>query len=468
MSFVPHSEDDQREMLRAIGASSVTELYADIPERLMLDEPPDLPAALSEWEAVRLLHGIAAENLRLTSFAGAGIYDHHVPAAVDHLIRRSEFYTAYTPYQPEVSQGTLQAIYEFQTMVCRLTGMEVANASMYDGASAAGEAAVMALSVTGRRRVLLAGTLHPHYRRVVETYLSGLEASVETVEGGGQGVLDPDAVGDRLDGETACVLVQSPNFFGAVEELEALAEAAHAAGALLVAAVADPLSLALLRPPGDLGADVVVAEGQLFGNAPSFGGPVVGLFATRSRYIRRMPGRIVGATLDAEGRSGYVLTLQTREQQIRREKATSNICTNQGLNALAATIYLALVGKRGLWEIAEAAVRSAHYARERLQDVEGVELLHPEAHVVREFAVRTREDSRTILRRGLEVGLLAGVSLSRFPGLGTPDGLLLAFTEKHTRPEIDALVRVVAGSGGPALGPSSGSAADPGGVRRDA
>ncbi len=460
MSFVPHSEADRREMLEAIGVPDVKRLFADIPEGLLLDRPLDLPEPLSEWEAVRLLRGLAARNASLVSFAGAGIYDHHVPAAVDHLLRRSEFYTAYTPYQAEVSQGTLQAIYEFQTMVCELTGMDVANASIYDGASATGEAALMALSVTRRSRILLSGGLHPHYRKVVETYVSGQEAEVERVEIGPTGSTPPQALADRVDGRTACFILQSPNFFGVIEELEPLAAAVHEAGALLVVAVADPVTLAVLRPPGACGADIVAAEGQAFGNAPSYGGPVVGLFAARERFVRKMPGRIVGATVDAEGRRGYVLTLQTREQQIRREKATSNICTNQGLNALAATIYLATVGRDGLRRVAERSVRNAHYARRRLRE-EGVEPLYPEGPVAREFAIRTPGGSRRILERGIERGILAGVSLARFPELGAPDGLLLAFTEKHDREEIEALVELLADarSGGPPERPVAGELA---------
>ncbi len=431
-------------MLRAIGLASMEELYAEVPEGLRVEGELDLPDALSEWEAVRTLRGLAAENRELASFAGAGIYDHHVPAAVDHLIRRSEFYTAYTPYQPEVAQGTLQAIYEFQTMVCELTGMEVANASIYDGATSAGEAALMALSVTRREEVLLAGHVHPLYRSVVESYMEGLGSAVRHVAPGEDGRVDAGAVGEALSDRTACLLVQYPNFLGQLEELEPLAEAAHEAGALLVVA-ADPVSLALIRPPGDLGADVVVAEGQPFGNPMSYGGPVLGLYAGREEHIRRMPGRIAAATVDEEGREGYVLTLQTREQQIRRERATSNICTNQGLNALAATLHLALVGREGLRQVAETSLHNAHYARDRLAEAPGVRLLHPETSVVREFAVATERPPEEILREGAREGILAGVDLSRFPELDLPDGLLLAFTEKRSREEIDRLVELVGG-----------------------
>jgi len=444
MTFVPHSETDRREMLRRIGVPDIESLFARVPEGVRRDGDPEIPAPLSEWEAVRRVRERADENESLTCFAGGGIYDHHVPAVVDHLIRRSEFYTAYTPYQPEVAQGTLQAIYEFQTMICELTGMEVANASIYDGATATGEAALMAMRVTRRDRVVLAGSLHPHYRKVTGTYVSGTASEMARVPPAGDGLMDADRVAGALDGETACLVVQNPNFFGGLEELDALAEVAHEAGALLVVA-ADPVTLALVRPPGDAGADIVTGEGQPLGNAMSYGGPVLGLFATREEFVRNLPGRLAGATEDEEGRRGYVLTLQTREQQIRRERATSNICTNQGLNALAATIYLAAVGREGLRGVAEASARNAHYARERLDGIDGIEPLYPDAPFVREFAVRTEEDSRSILGRAIEAGILAGPSLARFPELDVPDGLLLAFTEKRDRAEIERLLDVLAG-----------------------
>jgi glycine dehydrogenase subunit 1 len=329
-------------------------------------------------------------------------------------------------------------------MVCELTGMDVANASMYDGPSAAAEATILARAVTRRDRVLLADSVHPHARKVTSTYLEGQGGELGFVPMGPDGRVDMDALHARLGDDVACLVVQYPNFLGAIEELGPLAEAVHGAGGLLVV-IADPVTLALLKPPGEFGADVVVAEGQPFGNPLAFGGPVVGLFAAKEKYVRKMPGRIVGATVDVEGRRGYVLTLQTREQQIRREKATSNICTNQGLNALAATIHLALLGREGLREVAEASVRNAHYAYERLMATEGVQPLFPGSPFAREFAILTRENSRAIIERGFAAGILAGVSLSRFPELDVPDGLLLAFTEKRSRDEIDRLVSVVAG-----------------------
>jgi len=443
MSFVPHSDADQREMLATVGVSDVRELFADIPAGLLLDHDLDVPEALSEWEAMRRVTELAGRNTDLICFAGGGMYDHYVPAAVDHIIRRSEFYTAYTPYQPEVAQGTLQVIYEFQTMICELTGMDVANASMYDGPTATAEAAVMARAVTRRGRVLAARSLHPHSRKVTNTYLGGIGTELELISYGSDGRLDMDALESSLDDDTAAVIVGYPNFFGGIEDLEPIAEAAHAAGALLVVA-ADPVMLAVLKSPGACGADIVVAEGQPLGNGPSFGGPVVGLFAATQKLVRKMPGRIVGGTVDMEGRRGYVLTLQTREQQIRREKATSNICTNQGLMALATTVYLSLVGKSGLRQVAETSIQNAHYARRRLIDA-GVELMFPDAPVGREFAVRTKDDSQVVLDRGVQAGILAGVSLSRFMSLEVGDGLLLAFTEKRSRDEIDQLVDLLAG-----------------------
>jgi len=444
MSFVPHSDADRRDMLARVGVGDVGELYSDVPAGLLLDRELDVPPALSEWEAMRRVGELAGRNAELVCFAGGGMYDHYVPAAVDHLIRRSEFYTAYTPYQPEVAQGTLQVIYEFQTMICELTGMDVANASMYDGPTATAEAAVMARSVTRRERVLAARSLHPHSRKVTETYLEGLGAELELIDYGADGLLDLDDLRAALGGDVAALLVQYPNFFGGIENLAPIAEAAHEAGALLVVQ-ADPVTLAVLRSPGSLGADIVTAEGQPFGNGPSFGGPVVGLFAATQKLVRKMPGRIVGGTVDLEDRRGYVLTLQTREQQIRREKATSNICTNQGLMALAATIYLSLVGKTGLRQVAETSIQNAHYARRRLSDA-GVELLFPDAPVAREFVVRTADESWKVIERGVEGGLLIGVSLRRFRSLNVEDGLLIAFTEKRNRDEIDRLVDVLTGA----------------------
>jgi glycine dehydrogenase subunit 1 len=446
MAYLPHSDADRAEMLRAIGVASIDDLFADIPPHLRLREPLDLPPALSEWEALRAVQALAEDNPPLTCFAGGGMYDHHTPAALDHLIRRSEFYTTYTPYQPEVSQGTLQVTYEFQTMVCELLGLDVANASMYDGATACAEAALMARSIRrGRKTLAVSAGLHPNYRRVLRCYLQG--TSLETVEVplDRDGRTDLGALEARVDGATAAVLLANPNFFGVVEDLEAATRIAHARDALSIAAV-DAIATAILKTPGECGVDIAVAEGQPLGIPLSFGGPALGLFAARERYVRYMPGRIAGATLDAEGRRAYVLTLQTREQHIRREKATSNICTNQGLLALAATLYLALVGREGLRQVAETSLHNAHYAFEQARALRSVRPLFPDGPFVREFALATDEDSRAIVERGIARGCLPGVSLARFPELGVADGLLVAFTEKRSKAEIDLWLELLADS----------------------
>ena len=429
-------------MLRVIGVSSVDELVTDIPGKFRLNGPLDLPSALSEWEAVKLLQELADDSQHLTCFAGAGYYDHHVPAVVDHLIRRSEFYTAYTPYQAEVSQGTLQSIYEFQSMVCELMGLDVANASMYDGATAVAEAALMAHNIHKKRdKIVLSITVNPHYRQVLETYNLGLGLPIEVAPRSSSGATDLNALEAVLDDQTAAVIVQTPNFYGIIEDLEAAANLAHSAGALFIAVV-DPISLAILKSPGESGADIAVGEGQPLGNPLSFGGPVLGLFAARQDYIRNMPGRIVGITDDVEGRRGFVLTLQTREQHIRREKATSNICTNQGLNALAAAIYLSTVGREGLREVAEASAQIAHYAYDQLLAA-GIEPLFPDAPFFREFAIKIPGSARAVIERGAQRGILPGVALSRFPHIDIVDGLLIAFTEKRSRDEVDLLVDVL-------------------------
>ena len=447
MSYVPHSPEDVRRMLDVIGVESIADLFSQIPREYLLDRPLDLPPPLSEWEAARLFSERAAANESLVCFAGGGIYDHYVPAAVDAILRRSEFYTAYTPYQPEVSQGTLQVIYEFQSLICELTGLDVANASMYDGASATAEAMLMARAVSrgARTAVAVAGTLHPHYRRVLETYNAGVGLELRTVACGPDGRLDPDALRAAVRDDTAAVIVQSPNFFGVIEDWAAAADVAHAAGALLIA-VFDPISLAVLRSPGECGADIAVGEGQGLGNAMSFGGPALGLFACRQQFVRHMPGRIAGATVDQDGRRGFVLTLQTREQHIRREKATSNICTNQALNALAATVYLALVGRQGLRRVAEASLRGAHYAFERLTALDGISPLFPGGPFFKEFALRTERPARELIEAARRRGILAGIALDRFRDVtGVPDGLLVAVTEKRSKEEIDRLVEALAG-----------------------
>jgi len=429
-------------MLEAIGASDVDTLFRCIPEKLRLDRALKLPRAASEQEVLAELEVLAANNAHSDSFdwfLGAGTYSHFVPSAVDALISRAEFYTAYTPYQPEISQGTLQAIFEWQTMISGLTGLEVANASMYDGASATAEAALMAMRVTRRTGVVVAAGLHPHYRQVLDTYLAGLGAEVRTLPRTETGAsADPaELIGD----DTACVIIQQPSFLGTVEDLACLAEATHARGALFIVAVTEALSLALLRAPGDLGADLVCGEAQSFGVPPAFGGPHLGFLAARMKHVRQLPGRLVGETVDTRGKRGFVLTLSTREQHIRRERATSNICTNQGLCLMMATVYLALLGRRGLRELAELNFSRAEYAKRKLTAA-GLELALP-GPTFNEFAVKLREPSEAALSRARDAGLIAGLDLAPYaPDLGP--ALLVCATELTGADAIDRLCDALA------------------------
>jgi glycine dehydrogenase subunit 1 len=427
-------------MLRGLGLGSAEELFDSIPSDLLLKRPLDTPAALSEVELLELFESMAAKNAaaRRPSFLGAGAYSHYAPTIVDSLIQRSEFFTAYTPYQPEISQGTLQAIFEFQTLVCQLTGMDVANASMYDGSTAMAEAVLMAERVTRRSRVLVSAAVHPEYLQVAETYVAhaGIELGrLEVDEESGRTSLDAAA----LEGDVAAVVVQSPNFYGGVEDLSTFAEQVHAAGALLVVVVTEAASFGLLRSPGACGADIVVAEGQSFGVPVSFGGPYVGLFATREKYARQIPGRLAGVAYDKQGRRGFVLTLATREQHIRREKATSNICTNEGLIALAATIYMTTLGRRGIQEVAEQCAQKAAYARRQIAALEGFSLPYS-APVFNEFVVRAPSDAAGLLRRLAEGhNVTGGLALSRYFS-ERPNDFLVCVTETNKRADIDALV----------------------------
>ncbi|GBD06654.1 putative glycine dehydrogenase (decarboxylating) subunit 1 [bacterium HR21] len=442
--FLPLTDEDRQQMLQSIGVQEEEELLRAIPEELRLREPLPLPRRLSEWETYEYLRQLASRNSGAHThicFMGAGAYDHYVPAVVEWIINRSEFQTAYTPYQAEVSQGTLQSIYEFQSMICQLTGMEVANASLYDGASAVAEACLLAVAATQRRRILLAGTLHPHYRHVARTITAGRGLLFEEVHAA-DGTADPDLLAHRIGEDVAAVLVQQPNFYGTVEEAAPLiGEIAHRVGALFIV-VADPISLGVLEAPGAYGADLVVGEGQSLGIPLSFGGPYLGFFAARKQFIRLMPGRIAAVTEDSEGRRGFVLTLQTREQQIKRERATSNICTNQGLMMLAATVYLAWLGKEGLQELARQCVQRAHYLAQRLAALPGFELAVPKPFV-REFLLRTPVAAEQIVAAGIQQGFLPGVP-TRMLGAEL-DGLLIAVTEKRTRAEMDAFVSFLAG-----------------------
>jgi glycine dehydrogenase subunit 1 len=445
MPYIPNTPEDQQAMLAAIGVASVEDLFAAVPAELRLQRELNLPPALGELELTEHLGKLAAENescSQAACFLGGGSYDHFIPAVVDFVAARSEFYTAYTPYQPEASQGTLQAIFEYQTLITQLTGMDVSNASLYDGGSAMAEAVLMARSATGRRgRVVCTQSVHPEYRQIVATYLANLDTELVTVPAS-EGTVRNEDLAAAVDDRTACVVVQHPNFFGCLEDVRACGEIARQAGAMFVVAV-DPISLGLLARPGEYGADIVVAEGQSLGNPMSFGGPYLGILACREQLVRRMPGRLVGQTVDRRGNRCWVLTLQTREQHIRREKATSNICTNQGLLALRAAVYLAAMGPHGIRSVAELCVQKAHYALERLT---AAGMLRPafDRPVFKEFVVRA-DDGRVEqrLQRAFGEGLLAGVPLDRwYPELA--DCFLVAVTEKRTKQQIDRLAEVLA------------------------
>ncbi len=429
------------EMLKTVGLKSMEELFDSIPADIVLRQPLNTPAALSEIELLAYFESLAERNgaAKRPSFLGAGAYSHYAPTIVDHLISRSEFFTAYTPYQPEISQGTLQAIFEFQTLVCQLTGMDVANASMYDGSTALAEAVLMAERVTRRNRVIVSEVVHPEYLQVIETYVK--HAGIELQHAGFDARSGRTTLvnSDAIDTNVAAVVIQSPNFFGCVEDVRAVAEMVHQAGALLIVAITESMSLGLLQTPGACGADIVVAEGQSFGVPLSFGGPHLGLFATREKYARQLPGRLVGVAADKEGRRGFVLTLATREQHIRREKATSNICTNEGLIALAATIYMTTMGRRGLQETAMQCAQKAAYAARRISELEGFSLPFS-APRFNEFVVRAPVAAEELLRRlASERSITGGLALARyFPD--RPNDFLVCVTETNPRVEIDALV----------------------------
>jgi glycine dehydrogenase subunit 1 len=433
------TESDLREMLAAIGVESIEDLFADIPEELRLQAPLALGAGLSEQEVYDELRALAARNSSTEdeiSFLGAGMYDHYVPALVDSITSRSEFLTPYTPYQPEVSQGGLQAMFEYQTAICELTGLPISNASVYEGPSAVAAAGYVAKHAGGaRRRFVISRGVHPHARETLATLARGWQMEVQEAPLR-DGVTELPELGD----DVSAVIVQQPNFLGAVEDVAALAAAAHDVGALCICSC-DPLPLALLRSPGECGVDIAVGEGQTLGNRLDFGGPSFGFFAATEALIRRIPGRIAGETQDLDGKRGFVLTLQTREQHIRREKATSNICTAQALNALAGVIYLSWLGRRGIVELAELMLQRTAYARERLAGIDGVELLH-EQPVAREFALTLDVPIEGVVNRCLEQGINPGYPLGRdYPEY--PNGLLVAITERRTRAEIDRLADVL-------------------------
>ena len=443
MRYLPLTADDRAEMLRQIGAPTIDALFVDVPADARRTGTVDLPAHAGELEVERQLTGMAARNRAAGQgpfFCGAGAYRHHVPASVDHIIQRSEFLTSYTPYQPEIAQGTLQYLFEFQTQVAALTGMDVANASMYDGSTAAAEAVMMAHRVTKRAKAVLSGGLHPHYAEVIKTlaHVAGVDVVRQPA------AIDAEAdVCSQIDADTACVVVQTPNVFGQATDVTKIAAAAHAAGALLIVVTTEVVSLGLLKSPGEMGADIAVAEGQSIGNGLNFGGPYVGLFACTEKLTRQMPGRLCGQTVDAEGRRGFVLTLSTREQHIRRDKATSNICTNSGLCALAFTIHMSLLGGTGLRTLAEINHARAVSLRKALAKIAGVEVLTP--RFFNEFAVRLPIAAAPVVEALARKDIIAGVPVSRLdPGAGMDDVLLVCATETTTAGDVDAFASALA------------------------
>ncbi len=441
MAYTPHTPEDLAEMLATVGVARVEELFETVPEANRLNRPLDIPASMNELELTRYASEIAGRNQSAGTeicFMGGGFYDHFIPALVDQLAGRSEFYTAYTPYQAEASQGTLQAIFEFQTLVAELTGMDLANASLYECATAVVEAAFLAMTTTGRLgRIVMSDAVHPEHRQTLATYLKNLEAELVVVPSVNQRTR-PEDIAEALTDDTAAVVIQHPNFFGNLEDAESLVKLAQSKGALAIMSV-DPISLGLLKNPGSYGADIVVAEGQSLGNILSFGGPSLGLFACRSEFMRKMPGRLVGETVDRKGKRCYTLTLQTREQHIRREKATSNICTNQGLMALRAAIYLADLGPGGFRQVAETSARQAHKAAARLAQIPGVERVL-DGPFFREFVVRFEPTRKAtiVAQRARDQGVLAGIPLSDYYP-DRPNDLLVAVTEKRTDSDIQAL-----------------------------
>ena len=446
MAYLFNTPDQQQEMLQTIGVDSIDSLFEMIPEQLRLNRLLELEPPLTELELEAHVRSLADQNTDKASricMLGGGVYDHFIPAAVDEIASRGEFYTAYTPYQAEASQGSLQAFFEYQTLICQLTRMDVSNASLYEGGTSVNEAAFMAMRVTRRHgKIVVLGSVHPEYQQILETYLQHLDCEIAVVPTP-NGTAQISDVENVIDEQTACLIVQHPNFFGCLEDVQQLTEVAHRTGALMVAAF-DPISLGLLERPGDFGADIAVAEGQSLGIPMQYGGPFLGILACRQKFVRQMPGRLIGQTTDRNGKRCFVLNLQAREQHIRREKATSNICTNQGLLALRATVYLSLLGPAGLREAAELSCRKAHYAAEQLTAIEGIELLF-DRPFFKEFAIRCRAGATELIHKAADNGFDLGPILKTFPnlekssGTATSDAVLVAVTEKRTRDEIDQL-----------------------------
>lgn len=445
MRYLPLTDDDRSDMLARIGVNHIDALFADIPAGKRLKQDLDLPSRKSEMEVERLLSGLAAKNVAAGSvpfFVGAGAYRHHVPASVDHLIQRSEFLTSYTPYQPEIAQGTLQTIFEFQTQVAALTAMDVANASMYDGSTATAEAVAMAHRITKRRKALLSGGLHPHYAEVVRTYAQMSGDDFVTLP---PDVFGAEDLGRLIDEDLSCVVVQSPDVFGNLRDLSGVAAICQAKGALLIAVFTEAVSLGLVQPSGAMGADIVAGEGQSIGNRLNFGGPYVGLFAAKAKYLRQMPGRLCGETVDVSGRRGFVLTLSTREQHIRRDKATSNICTNSGLAGLAFTIHLTLLGEAGLRRLARINHAHAVNLADRLASLSGVEVLNQT--FFNEFTIKIADNAAQVLERMAENGVLGGVPVSRLlPDSGLDDLIVVASTEMNTDADRAAFAEALQGA----------------------
>ena len=437
-SYLPHTEEDRRAMLEAIGVKSVEELFADIPAEVRMKRPLNLPPALSEMELKSHIQELALLDRDFEEslyFLGAGAYDHYVPSVVKHLVGRSEFLTAYTQYQPEISQGYLQALWEYQSLICLLTGMDMAVTSLYDGSTAMAEAAMMACGITGRNEILISRTVHPHWRDVLETYARDRDVTIRTVDYL-DGVTSPEVLASQVNEKTAAVICQSPNFFGCIEDMRQLAQNAQAGGALFISAV-NPISLGVLESPGVLGADIVVGEGQAMGLSVSFGGPYIGFLATRDKWLRRTPGRIVGQTVDHEGTRGFVLTIQAREQHIRRDKATSNICSNEALCSLAVAVYLSALGRQGIRQVAELCLQKAHFAQKTIVGVPGFQSVFSQPFF-NEFVVRCPLPPSELNAELREAGMVAGLDLGKYyPELG--GCMLTAVTEKRTRDEIELL-----------------------------
>jgi glycine dehydrogenase subunit 1 len=440
MDYVPHTRSDQKQMMEAIGIEAIDDLFTDIPEKYRLKTLLDLPPALSEQEVYALMKGISSQNkISPITLTGAGLYHHYIPAVVGHVISRSEFYTAYTPYQAEISQGILQAIYEYQTMIAKLTGMQVANASMYDGATAMAEAAVLAARTLDRKKIVVVRSVHPEYRQVVNAYAWSKGYGVVETPYVSSGRLDRDALLQAVDEDTAAVLIQSPNFFGVIEDITVVASDVHAKGALLVSGFTEATSLGILKPAGDMGADFVVGEGQAFGNAMNYGGPCLGIFAGTDRFLRKIPGRLAGATVDKEGKRGFVLTLQTREQHIRRERATSNICSNEALCALAAGVYLVSLGKN-LKKLAELNIRKAHYLKQKLSELKGWKTVFS-GPVYNEF-VMDCPDPKAVNQALENAGIIGGYEMGKdYPEL--QKCLLFCATEMMTKDDMDRVVSIM-------------------------